>query len=109
MLTTGPRVLVPRTAAKGEIFSVKALIAHAMETGLRRDDRGEIIPRRIINTFTCRYADEVVFSADLHESVAANPYIEFYLEATTSGLLEFIWDEDGGGSARLQQFIEVAG
>ena len=57
----------------GEIFPVKALITHVMETGLRRDDLGEIIPRKIINKFVCRYAGVEVFSADLHESVAANP------------------------------------
>ena len=108
MLTAQPRVLVPATAAKGEIFPVKALITHAMETGLRHDEKGRVIPRKIINTFTCRYADAVVFSVDLHESVAANPYLEFYLEATTSAVLEFIWEEDGGASARLQQSIVVA-
>ena len=108
MLTEEAHVLVPRSAAKGEIFPVKALIAHEMETGLRRDEQGNIIPRKIINKFVCRYAGVVVFSADFHESVAANPFIEFYLEATTSGVLEFIWEEDGGGSARLQQSLTVA-
>jgi len=107
MISPEPRVQVPRTAARGEIFPVKALISHAMETGLRRDDQGQVIPRKIINKFVCRYADVVVFSADFHESISANPYIEFYLEATESGLLEFVWEEDGGGSARLQQPLVV--
>jgi sulfur-oxidizing protein SoxZ len=108
MFTGEPRVQVPKTANKGEIFQVKALISHAMETGLRRDEQGAIVPRKIINKFTCRYADEIVFSIDLNESVAANPYFEFYVEATTSGLLEFIWEEDGGGSKKLQQSLVVA-
>lgn len=107
MLTPEPRVLVPKTAAKGDVFAVKALIAHAMETGLRFDDQGAVIPRRIINKFVCRYGGVVVFSVDLHESVAANPYIEFYLWATDSGLLEFIWEEDGGGESRLEQQLTV--
>jgi hypothetical protein len=50
-----------------------------METGVRHDDRGNVIPRKIINKFSCRYNDAVVFSVDLHEAVAANPYVEFYL------------------------------
>jgi len=108
MFTGEPRVQVPKTAAKGEIFQVKALISHAMETGLRHDEQGAIIPRKIINKFICRYGDVVVFSIDLNESVAANPYFEFYVEATMSGVLEFIWEEDGGGSRRLQQTLAVA-
>lgn len=107
MLTAEPHVLVPRVANKNEVFPVKALISHPMETGLRHDDQGRIIPRKIINRFVCIYAGAVVFSVDFHESVAANPFVEFYLRATKSGLLEFIWEEDGGGSARLQQALEV--
>jgi sulfur-oxidizing protein SoxZ len=67
-----------------------------METGLRRDDQGDVIPRKIINRFSCRYNDALVFGVDLHEAVAANPYLEFYLRATKSGRLEFVWEEDGG-------------
>jgi sulfur-oxidizing protein SoxZ len=99
---------VTGTAAKGEIFQVKTLIAHPMETGLRHDGQGNIIPRKIINKFTCRYNDETVFSVDLHEAVAANPYIEFYLRATESGRLEFIWEEDGHGVFELEQRLTVA-
>jgi sulfur-oxidizing protein SoxZ len=96
MFTPTPRVQVPNAAAKGEIFQIKALISHQMETGLRRDEQGDVIPRKIINKFVCRYNDVVVFDTDLHEAVAANPYIKFYLRATESGRLEFIWEEDGG-------------
>ncbi len=69
MFTPAPRVQVPSAAAKGEVFPVKTLISHQMETGLRRDDQGNVIPRKIINKFTCRYNDVVVFSVDLHEAV----------------------------------------
>ena len=109
MLTNEPRVLVPRIVRPGEVFVVKALINHAMETGLRRDEEGAVIPRKLINAFTCRYGGVEVFSADFHESVAANPYVEFYLAATESGVLEFIWTEDGGGSVRLEQSLTVGG
>ena len=96
MFTPAPRVQVPSAAAKGEILQIKTLINHRMETGLRHDEQGDVIPRRIINKFVCRYNDVVVFGVDLHEAVAANPYIEFSLRATESGRLEFIWEEDGG-------------
>jgi len=107
MFTPTPRVLVPNAAAKGEVFPVKTLISHPMETGLRRDSQGKVIPRKIINNFTCRYNGEVVFSVELHEAMAANPYIEFYLRATESGRLEFIWGEDGGSFYGLDHHIAV--
>ena len=55
MVTPIPRVQVPSATTKGEIFQVKALISHQMETGLRKDSEGNVIPRLIINKFVCRY------------------------------------------------------
>jgi sulfur-oxidizing protein SoxZ len=107
MFTPTPRVQVPNAAAKGEILQIKALISHQMETGLRRDNQGDVIPRKIINKFVCRYNDDVVFGVDLHEAVAANPYIEFYLRATESGRLEFVWEEDGGVVYSLAHHLMV--
>jgi sulfur-oxidizing protein SoxZ len=89
------------------VFQIKTLIEHRMETGLRRDEYGAAIPRKIINKFVCRYNDVVVFSVDLHEAVAANPYLEFYLRATESGRLEFVWEEDGGGAYELTHPLTV--
>lgn len=96
MAATMPRVQVPSSVSKGEVFQIKALIGHRMETGLRRDHEGNVIPRDIINKFVCRHNGVDVFTADLHEAVSANPYFEFYLRATESGQLEFVWYEDGG-------------
>ena len=107
MATPAPRVKAPSTVAKGEIFEIKTLISHQMETGLRSNSEGNPIPRKIIDEFTCRYNGSVVFSANLHEAVAANPYIEFYARATESGTLEFTWHEDGGAVYTMQQALIV--
>jgi sulfur-oxidizing protein SoxZ len=106
-MTPTPRVIVPSAARKGEYFPVKTLIKHQMETGLRHDDQGKVIPRKIINRFICRYNEAVVFSADLHEAVSANPFLEFSLCASESGRLEFIWQEDGGGEYALSHELTV--
>lgn len=91
-----PRVQVPESVLEGAPFQVKALINHPMETGLRHDERGRPIPRKIIKRFVCRYDGAEVFSVDLHEAVSANPFIEFRLRAAATGRMEFIWEEDGG-------------
>jgi sulfur-oxidizing protein SoxZ len=108
MAAPTPRIQVPSTATKDEIFQVKALISHQMETGLRHDSEGRVIPRVIINKFICRYNGIDVFTVDLHEAVAANPYFEFYLRATESGRLDFVWKEDGGAVYSLAHELKVA-
>ncbi len=91
-----PRVKVPKTAKKGDVIEIKTLIAHKMESGQRKDKKGAVIPRRIINKFEAKYNGEVVFSADWHPAISANPYLAFHTVATESGTLEFAWTDDDG-------------
>ena len=45
---------VPAEAKRGEIIEIKTLMSHIMETGYRRTATGELIPRNIITSFSCR-------------------------------------------------------
>jgi sulfur-oxidizing protein SoxZ len=102
-----PRVQAPGSVSKGEIFEVKTLISHPMETGLRLDEERHVIPRDLINKFSCLYNGVVVFSADLHEGMAANPFLSFYVRAAESGRLKFVWEEDGGAVFTLEAPLMV--
>jgi sulfur-oxidizing protein SoxZ len=87
---------VPASAAPGEVVEIKTLIAHPMETGYRPGPNGQMLPRDIIRRFTCAYDGEVVFSAELHPAIAANPFIAFTTVATATGTLTFTWEGDNG-------------
>ena len=89
-------VTVPAQAKRGEIIEIKTLAGHAMETGFRRTERGELIPRNIITLFVCSYNGVEVYRAELHPAIAANPLITFTTIATESGTLEFRWTGDNG-------------
>ena len=45
---------VPKKAKRGDVVEIKALMAHIMETGYRRTAAGDLVPRDIITSFTCR-------------------------------------------------------
>ena len=89
-------VSVPASAKRGEIIEIKTLAAHPMETGFRRTQLGELIPRDIIRRFTCTYNGTEVCRVDLHPAIAANPMIAFSTVATESGTLTFQWVGDNG-------------
>jgi len=89
---------VPAKARRGDIIEIKTLISHVMETGYRRSESGEPIPRDIINTFVCTYNDEVVFRAELFPAIAANPFISFFTVATESGVITLSWTDDKGAT-----------
>ncbi|MBP7063313.1 thiosulfate oxidation carrier complex protein SoxZ [Ferrovibrio sp.] len=86
----------PRNARKGEVIEIKTMISHVMETGYRPGPDGTVAPRDIIRRFTCHYAGEEVFRADLYQAIAANPFIAFTTIATQSGTLSFTWEGDNG-------------
>ena len=100
-------VNVPPRARRGEIIEIKALIAHAMETGYRRTQLGAPIPRDIIRRFVCTYNGTEVFRADLHPAIAANPFFAFSTIATESGTIAFQWTGDNGFSVTESAAISV--
>lgn len=90
------RIKLPKKASKGEIVEVKSLITHKMESGQRKDKKGKLIPRKIINKFSCKYNGKEVFGCDFAPAVSANPFLVFHIRATASGPVEFSWTDDDG-------------
>lgn len=93
-MSNNARVRVPGSVKKGEVFEVKSLISHKMESGQRKDDEGNVIPEMIIHTFEATYNGDVVFSADWHPAISTNPYMSFYMKAQESGDLTLTWKDD---------------
>lgn len=98
---------VPAKARRGDIIEIKALMSHIMETGYRRTAAGEVIPRDIITSFSCRYNGVEIFRADLFPAIAANPFISFFTVATESGKFDFEWIGDQGFSEAASASIIV--
>ena len=90
------RVKAPKEAKRGEIVEIMTLISHPMDTGLRKNQDGILIPRKIINEFICIYNGDIVFKTNMHEAISANPLIQFKKKKKKSGTLKLIWHEDGG-------------
>jgi len=102
-----PRIKLPKEAKKGEVIEIKTLIAHVMETGLRKDQEGKVIPRKIINKFTAEFNGKPVFSVDIEPAVAANPYMQFTAKVEESGTFRFTWTDDDGTVTTAEQQIAV--
>ena len=101
------RVFVPKEVKRGAPFQVRIAIQHVMETGFRYDLFGKPIPKNVVNSLVCRYGGEEVFRAEFGSGISANPYLQFYTIAETSGELEFSWVDDAGvqGSERVAVYV----
>ncbi len=89
-------VNLPDSAPRGTVIEIRAMLQHPMETGHRRDAGGALVPRDIVTRLECRLDGALVFAADLHPAMAANPFIAFPLRAERSGTLVLAWTGDRG-------------
>ena len=101
-------VTMPKTAKKGEVFSIRATVQHDMESGFRHTEQGVRVPRDLIRSFVCTYNGNEVFKADLHSGVASNPLFIFYAKADQSGTFEFKWQGDNNYFTVVNQAITVS-
>ncbi len=91
-----PRVKVPSKASAGEEIVIKTLISHPMESGQRKDKEGNVIPRSIINRFTCDFNGENVIDVTMEPAISTNPYFEFAATVPEAGEFKFTWYDDDG-------------
>jgi sulfur-oxidizing protein SoxZ len=100
-------VNVPPKARRGDVIEIKTLMSHIMETGYRHTAAGDVVPRDIITSFTCRYNGTEIFRADFFPAIAANPFMSFFTVAKDSGKFEFEWIGDNGFSETASAAITV--
>jgi sulfur-oxidizing protein SoxZ len=100
-------ITVPASARSGEVFTVRALLQHPMESGFRVGADGRVLPRDIVRRFACHCDGELVMQAELFPAIAANPFVEFSVRAAGSGTLVFSWEGDHGFVHREQRAIQV--
>lgn len=103
-----PRVKLPKSAAAGETITIKTLISHQMESGQRKDEAGNTIPRSIINRFICDFNGQNVIDVAMEPAISSNPYFEFDARVPESGEFTFAWYDDDGSVYLESQTIEVS-
>jgi len=104
-----PRIWISnRKPAKGDVVTVRAMVAHPMETGLRKQASGEMIARNIISAFTCTLGGEALFSWQPEPAVSPSPYLEFRFIASSGGALVMQWTDDAGTTITAREEIELA-
>ena len=102
-----PRVRVPAKFAANKPAEIVTLISHPMETGLRPDANGNIVPQRIVKGFVASLDGAPLFEVDLFRSVAANPYFRFFLTPKRAGAVDFAWTEETGRRATASASFAV--
>lgn len=89
-----------RAKAKKGVATVKCLINHPMETGLRKDKKtGKKIPAKFIQEVTCEHAGKTVMNAQWSGAISKNPFLSFKFNGANSGdTIKISWVDNKGDS-----------
>ncbi len=98
---------MPAQVRAGEVFKLRLLIQHPMETGYLLDLDNQRIPRNVITDLRCTYLGQEVFRIEPSSGLSANPYMEFFLRATQSGDIRIDWVDDRGERGQLTRTLSV--
>ena len=97
-----------RAKAKDGVATVKCLISHPMETGLRKDKKsGKLIPAEFIQEVTCEHGGKTVLNAEWGSAISKNPFLSFKFSGANSGdSIKISWVDNKGASDSLEGKIK---
>lgn len=95
-----------RAQIQGDVADIRILMQHPMETGQRRDDKGQAIPVHFIQNFAVNLNGKPLINGQLNTSVSRNPLFAFKSREVKAGdKLTVNWVDNTG--ARRQDEITV--
>ena len=91
-----------RAKATDAITTVKTLISHPMETGLRKDKKTrKLIPAHHVTEVTAEHNGTLVMTANWGSAISKNPYLSFKFKGAAAGdTIKISWiDNQGKGES----------
>ena len=97
-----------RAKAKKGVATIKCLISHPMETGMRKDKKsGRKIPAEFIQEVTCEHAGKTVLQGLWSASLSKNPFMSFKFDGAKSGdTIKLSWVDNKGNSDSTEAKIK---
>ena len=86
-----------RALVQGEITDIRILMQHPMETGQRKDEKGETVPANFIQTFSVLHNGKPLIDGHLNTSISKNPLFAFKARGIQAGdKLAVAWKDSTG-------------
>lgn len=88
-----------RAKASGDLVKVKILMSHPMETGMRKDKSGKVIPADYIKSLQFEAGGKQLMDAGFNPTVSKNPYFAFNFKGSNKGdEIKLTWTDNHGAS-----------
>lgn len=95
-----------RAKEKDGVVTVKALITHPMETGIRKDSDGNLVPAHFIQEVAAMVGGKAIFTANWGTGVSQNPYLSFKYRGAKGDAITLSWKDNKGDSDSLEAIVK---
>ena len=97
-----------RAAVKEGVTEVKILMQHEMETGLRKDADGTLVPAWFITDVKAQHQGRTVLEAQFGQSISKNPYLLFRFKGGAQDeKIKISWVDNKGDTREDEVAITV--
>ena len=98
-----------RAKMEVDAADVKVLMSHPMETGQRKNEKGELVPVHFIQSVIATHNGKTVLDAQWSQAVARNPFLGFRVKgAKTGDKVTVSWTDTSGDKGSIDTTVVAA-
>jgi sulfur-oxidizing protein SoxZ len=97
-----------RATLQGDVADVRILMMHPMETGQRKDSKGQLVPQHFIKNVVVTHNGKVVLDAQWSQAVSRNPFLGVRVKGAKVGDKISVTWVDNMGDKRSDETTVVA-
>ena len=97
-----------RATLQGDVADVRILMMHPMETGQRKDEKGNVVPLHFIQNVVVTHNGKVVLDAQWSQAVSRNPFLGLRVKGAKAGDKISVTWTDNKGDKRTDEIAVAA-
>jgi len=92
-----------RATLQGDVADIRILMLHPMETGARKDAKGDIVPQHFIQNVAVTHNGKTVLDAQWSQAVSRNPFLGLRVKGAKAGDKVSVTWVDNKGDKRTDE------
>jgi sulfur-oxidizing protein SoxZ len=98
-----------RATLQGDTADVRILMMHSMETGLRKNSKGDLVPAHFIKHVVVTHNGKTVLDAEWTQAISRNPFLGIRVKGAKAGDKIAVTWTDNKGDKRTDEVPVAAG
>ena len=98
-----------RATLQGDVADVRVLMAHPMETGQRKDAKGELVALHFIQSIVVTHNGKTVYEGQWSQAVSRNPFLGLRIKGAKAGdKISVTWVDNKGDKRTDEATVAAA-